>query len=250
MKYLILGAGPSGLAFANRLLMKHKVDSFLVLEAESNAGGLCRSEFVDGSPLDIGGGHFLDVRRPVVNDFLFEYMPKDEWNIFERDSRIDINGQLINHPFESNIWQLDISNQVQYLKSISRAGCNTGEREPEQFVEWIYWKLGDKIADDYMIPYNQKMFGKNLNALGTYWLEKLPSVSFDETLLACLTRKSYGNEPGHSRFYYPQKYGYGELWLRMANNIKDRIEYEKRVIGIDFDSREVFTDDGEKYSAD
>ena len=29
---------------------------------------------------------------------------------------------------------------------------------PQKFVDWIYWKLGNKIAEDYMIPYNQKMF--------------------------------------------------------------------------------------------
>ena len=55
---------------------------------------------------------------------------------------------------------------------------------PNDFVDWIYWKLGSKVAEDYMIPYNQKMFSKELNQLGTYWLEKLPNVSFEETLLS------------------------------------------------------------------
>ena len=50
-------------------------------------------------------------------------------------------------------------------------------------IDWIYWKLGDKIADDYMIPYNQKIFNKELNELGTYWLEKLPNVSCFPQLL-------------------------------------------------------------------
>lgn len=69
------------------------------------------------------------------------------------------------------------------------AGCNLKEEMPQEFVSWIYWKLGDKIAENYMIPYNQKMFGEDLNQLGTYWLEKLPNVSFEETLLSCLTKK-------------------------------------------------------------
>ena len=50
---------------------KHYVDRFLVLEREAIAGGLCRSEDVDGSPFDIGGGHFLDVKNPKVTDFVF-----------------------------------------------------------------------------------------------------------------------------------------------------------------------------------
>ena len=51
-------------------------------------------------------------------------MPKTEWNIFERDSRIKIHNQEISHPLEANIWQLDIDTQIRYLKSIALAGCN------------------------------------------------------------------------------------------------------------------------------
>lgn len=249
MKYLILGAGPAGLTVANRLKQAGVTD-FLVLEREDTAGGLCRSMDVDGSPFDIGGGHFLDVRHPKVNKFLFGFMPEDEWDKYDRDSRIVVNGNTVNHPIEANIWQMKISDQVEYLKSIAVAGCNLGTEMPVAFVDWIYWKLGAKVAEDYMIPYNQKMFNKELNQLGTYWLEKLPNVSFEETLLSCLEKKAYGTQPGHAQFYYPKKYGYGELWLRMAQKISGNIEYGKSVKGIDFLTKTVTTSDGDRYQAD
>lgn len=249
MKYLILGAGPSGLTLANRLKQMGET-SFFVLEKEKEAGGLCRSTQVDGSPFDIGGGHFLDVRRPKVNEFLFQFMPEEEWEKFDRDSRIAVNGDVISHPIEANIWQMKLENQVEYLKSIAVAVCNLKEEMPQEFVSWIYWKLGDKIAENYMIPYNQKMFGEDLNQLGTYWLEKLPNVSFEETLLSCLTKKAYGEQPGHAQFFYPKKYGYGELWLRMAEEIKGQIKYDASVHAIDFDTNTVTTKEGETYSAD
>lgn len=159
-KYIILGAGPAGLSFANRLLEKGET-SFLVLEKESEAGGLCRSYFVDGSPLDICGGHFLDIRNCKVLDFLFRFMPEKEWNKFGRISKISINNSFIDYPFESNIWQFPIDKQVEYLLSTSKAGCNLNKKIPKKFVDWISWKLGKKIADDYMIPYNQKIFSIN-----------------------------------------------------------------------------------------
>ena len=248
-KFLILGAGPAGLTVANKLKMAGFTD-FLVLEREETAGGLCRSIDVDGAPFDIGGGHFLDVRRPQVNEFLFRFMPENEWNIFVRDSRIVVNDNMINHPIEANIWQMKIEDQVEYLKSIAVAGCNLGNPMPEVFVDWIYWKLGTRVAEDYMIPYNQKMFNKELNQLGTYWLEKLPNVSFEETLLSCLTKKAYGKQPGHAEFYYPKKFGYGELWLRMADSISGNIEYNRKVKSIDFNTKTVTTSNGEKYKAD
>ncbi len=249
IKYLILGAGPAGLTFARKLKDAGE-DSFLVLEKEKTAGGLCRSIEVDGSPLDIGGGHFLDVRRPKVCEFLFRFMPKEEWNLFERDSRIRIFGMDIGHPFEANIWQMDLEHQVEYLTSISKAGCNREEPMPGKFVDWIKWKLGDKVAEDYMLPYNRKMFADELNELGTYWLEKLPNVSFEDTLRSCLTHKFYGTQPGHAVFYYPKKYGYGEVWLRIADSIKENILYEKSVNGIDCEKRQVYVSSGECYVAD
>ena len=136
MKYLILGAGPAGLTVANKLKQAGVVD-FLVLEKEETAGGLCRSVDVDGSPFDIGGGHFLDVRRPKANKFLFQFMPEEEWEKYNRDSRIVINGNTVNHPIEANIWQMKSEDQVEYLKSIAVAGCNLGTKMPKAFIDWI-----------------------------------------------------------------------------------------------------------------
>lgn len=249
LKYLILGAGPAGLTFANKLKESGET-SFLVLEKEEEAGGLCRSRDVGGFPFDIGGGHFLDVKRPEVNQYLFRFMSKSEWQLYIRDSRIELSGGTVSHPIEANIWQMDISNQVVYLKSIAAAGCNTGKRMPAKFVDWIYWKLGEKIADNYMIPYNKKMFGENLDKLGTYWLEKLPDVSFEQTLLSCLTKKACGIQPGHAQFYYPKKYGYGELWLRMADCIRNHIVYHTIVTELDFNQMHVKNSCGNVYKAE
>ena len=192
----------------------------------------------------------MDVRRQHVNEFLFGFMPENEWELYNRDSRIVVNENEVSHPIEANIWQMKLENQVEYLKSIAIAGCNQDRPMPEEFVDWIYWKLGNRIAEDYMIPYNQKMFNKELNELGTYWLEKLPNVSFEETLLSCLTKKAYGTQPGHAQFYYPKKYGYGELWIRMAKAIDPNIEYGVGITGIDFDEKKVFLADGRSYKAD
>lgn len=235
VKYLILGAGAAGLSLAASLLEK-KETSFLVLEKEQLAGGLCRSLDVDGSPLDIGGGHFLDVRRKEVLDFVFRFMPDYEWNIFERISKIRTKSAEIDYPYEASIWQLPVEEQVDHLLSISQAGCNTGKPMPEGFREWIIWKLGDMVANQYMLPYNRKIFSIDLDRLGTYWLYKLPDVSFEETLRSCLYRKPYGKLPAHAQFYYPKKYGYGEVFQRIADSLGDKLLLGFAVKTIDFDS--------------
>ncbi|MCP4143306.1 MAG: NAD(P)-binding protein [Chloroflexi bacterium] len=236
VKYLILGAGPSGLAFATRLKQLGET-SFLLLEKESEAGGLCRSKEVDGAPLDIGGGHFLDVRKTKVVDFLFDFLPKEEWNQFDRISKIRTDRFEIDYPYEANIWQLSTDDQIRHLVSIMNSGSSRDTEMPQKFKDWIIWKLGDVIAQDYMLPYNEKIFsGIDINDLGTYWLYKLPDVSFEAILRSCLTKEPYGNIPAHACFYYPKEHGYGEVFLRVANTIKENLRLDTPVKTIDIET--------------
>ena len=236
VRFCIIGAGPTGLTFG-RELMRNGIDSFVVLEAESTPGGLCRSEMVDCSPLDIGGGHFLDVRRKQVLDYLFDVMPETEWNRFLRIARIKMRDQEIDHPIESNLWQLPVDDQVDFLVSITNAGCHKGIKEPERFSEWIRWKLGDLIADEYMIPYNEKIWSIPIQDIGTYWLYKLPSVSLRETLKSCIKKQSQGILSAHGEFYYPKHHGYGEVWRRMGHELGERLRLNCPVNSIDTDNR-------------
>lgn len=222
VRFCILGGGPSGLAFANRLLQAG-VTSFVLLEKEAEAGGLCRSTTVDGAPLDLGGGHFLDVRRPAVLEFLFRFMPRSEWVEHARVATIRLRGREIDHPLESNLWQLPEADQAEFLFSIARAGCVNGRPAPEGFEAWVRWKLGDRIADEYMLPYNRKMWCRPLDQLGTYWLHKLPDVSYAQTLESCRLRRPAGTLPAHGTFLYPAAFGYGEVWRRMAAALGDRL---------------------------
>ncbi len=235
VKFSILGAGPSGLSLAARLLQLGE-KSFLVLEGQEEAGGLCRSKVVDGSPIDIGGGHFLDVRRKKVLDFVFQFMPEDEWELFNRISKIRTDRFEIDYPYEANIWQLPIDDQVEHLISIMNAGSNQGKPMPSKFQNWITWKLGDVIAQNYMLPYNAKVFAPYSEDLGTYWLYKLPNVSLEETLLSCLQHQPFGNLPAHGQFFYPKQHGYGELFLRMAAMVGNHLILNQPVKSIDVET--------------
>ena len=237
-KYVILGAGPSGLAVAHSLIdLGLPLNQIVVLDKESTAGGLCRSVDVDGAPLDMGGGHFLDVRSQEVLDFVFRFMPREEWSLFGRVSKIRLRDIEIDHPLEANLWQFPVKDQVDYLESIAQAGSVRGEPMPESFAAWINWKLGERIAQEYMLPYNRKIWSMDLDALGTYWLYKLPSVSFRETLLSCLEGKPMGALPAHGKFLYPKEFGYGEVWRRMGEALGDSLVRNCALESVDLEKR-------------
>lgn len=239
-KFVILGAGPSGLAFAHALLDRgFTLNDLVVIEKQSVAGGLCRSEFVDGAPLDIGGGHFLDLKQTEVLDFLFRFMPRDEWRLYDRVSKIRIREREVDHPLEANIWQLPKELQVHFLESIAQSGSVRGEEMPESFAAWVGWKLGEVIAQEYMLPYNRKIWSMDLNQLGTYWLHKLPDVSFREILRSCLEGKPMGALPAHGTFLYPMKFGYGEVWRRMGESLGDSLVTNCPVEHVDLATRTI-----------
>lgn len=239
-KFVILSAGPSGLTIAHALLDRGCTpEDIVVVERQGIAGGLCRSETVDGAPLDIGGGHFLDMRRKEVLDFVFRFMPREEWNLYDRVSKIRIRGMEVDHPLEANLWQFPSEIQADYLESIAQAGCIRGEPMPESFAAWIRWKLGERIAQEYMLPYNRKIWSMDPDELGTYWLYKLPNVSFRETLLSCLEGKPMGALPAHGTFLYPKKFGYGEVWRRMGEALGDSLVTQCPVEHVDLTTRTV-----------
>ncbi|QDC70734.1 amine oxidoreductase [Candidatus Methylopumilus universalis] len=234
-KFIILGAGPSGLALAQSLLDKgFSQDSFLILEKEGEAGGLCKSSFLDGSPIDSGGGHFLDTRKKDVLKFLFRFMPESEWNTFKRISKINIFDSYVDYPLESNLWQLPSDKQIDFIESISRTTLmNEKKVTPKLFEDYIKWKFGAEISNHYMLPYNRKIWSCNLNSLGTYWLHKLPNVTLRDTLRSIVLREASGAIPAHANFLYPKNFGYGELWNRMAGNLQKSLILNYRIYKID-----------------
>ena len=238
--FVVLGAGPSGLAVAHALRDAGVgAEEILVIEKEDCAGGLCRSRETDGAPVDIGGGHFLDVRRKEVLDFIFRFMPREEWNLYDRVTKIRLRGVEIDHPLEANLWQFPTAAQVDYLESIAQAGCVRGESMPESFAAWIEWKLGARIAHEYMLPYNRKIWSMDLESIGTYWLYKLPDVSFRETLASCLERRPMGTLSAHGTFLYPKRHGYGEVWRRMGEALGNSLVTNCAVEHIDPGTRVV-----------
>ena len=154
-------------------------------------------------------------------------------------SKIRLRGQEIDHPLEANLWQFDKEAQVDYLEAIAQAGCVRGEPMPPAFADWIVWKLGTRIADEYMLPYNRKIWSIDPNALGTYWLYKLPDVSFRDTLRSCLEGRPFGALPAHGQFYYPKQFGYGEVWRRMGVALGDSLVTDCPVESIDLATRTV-----------
>lgn len=247
--YVVLGVGVTGLTVLNCLLKKG-VKNILGLEAESEPGGLCRTFYVDGHSCDIGG-HFFQTRYKEVEDFVFSFFQKDKfYRINNRISKIRIEGVDIDYPLEANVWQLPVEKQVDYLISIIRNGESQGRVAPVNYEEWIRWKLGDKVCDSYLIPYNNKLWGVPSNQLDVDWLHKIPRLEVAEILKNSLLHTQDVNKyPAHVSPYYPTSGGYGRVMEAIAAPVKDYIKTNTSVSKLRFDSKNKLWIVNDQFSA-
>jgi protoporphyrinogen oxidase len=221
--YIIIGGGISGITAA-RLLQLAGIDRVCVLEAAPVAGGLCRTQTIHGHVLDTGGGHFLCTKYAEVYRFIFDHLPRDAFNFFERVSRIEIDGSEIDYPLESNICQLPPELCAEYLVSIAQNGEARGLPAPTNFEGWCRWKLGDRVTERYMLPYNRKIWGVDASEMDIDWLHKIPRLDVHQIARACLTRQSdRAQMPSHAGFYYPKAGGFQRVFDALAAPVKDRI---------------------------
>lgn len=227
--YIVLGAGITGLTLLKKLREKG-YNNILGLEAENEAGGLCRTFYVDGHACDIGG-HFFQTKYKEVEDFVFSNFPKEKmYQINPRISKIHIHGKDIDYPLEANLWQLPLDKQVEYLISVIRNGEALGKPEPHNYEEWIRWKLGDKICDNYLIPYNTKLWGVPSNEMDVDWLHKIPRIEVEEILRDSLEKtQDVEKYPAHIRPYYPLSGGYGRVIEAIASDINKFIKFNTSV---------------------
>ncbi len=219
---LVIGAGITGVTLCK--LLREKIgDNVIVLEKDVTPGGLCKTQNLDGHILDLGGGHFFHTKHQEIFEYVFKHIPEKCFNYYTRVSKIEINDCTIDYPIESNIWQLSIEDQIEYLISIVRNGESLGQPAPVNYEEWIRWKLGDKICDQYMIPYNKKLWGVMPSEMDIDWLYKIPRVNVEEVLRYSLERKQDVNKfPAHIHFYYPKEGGFQRLFDAIA---KDEYPY-------------------------
>lgn len=232
--YIIIGGGITGITLCNKL-KENGIYNILVMEEEDRLGGLCKSLEIDGHNLDTGGGHFFHTKYEEIFDYVFSYMPKDEFNYYLRVSKIELENQTIDYPIESNIWQLPLEKQLSYLISIVRNGEALEQPEPRNYEEWIRWKLGNMICDNYMVPYNEKLWGISPEEMDIDWLYKIPQINVEEAMKYSLKREADVNKfPAHIHFYYPKRGGVQRIIDALAYDMKENVLLNSKVSNLKY----------------
>jgi protoporphyrinogen oxidase len=247
-EYIIVGGGITGIS-AGRRLQQIGVEDFLILEGERSHGGLCRTVNVNGHILDIGGGHVLHSRFPEVLDWIFQHIPRDQFNSFQTKVLIELEGHDIEFPIELHLWQLPTELQVEYLLSYLNAAGK--QIDYENFESWIRNYLGEKIADNYMIPYNRKLWCMDISRLSTDWLIKIPSTNIPLILRSVIERSSNFTETvvSHRSFLYPKIGGFQTVVDAIAMTIREKIVLDTPVRNLKYINKDRIWDVDGRFKA-
>lgn len=158
--YVVIGAGMSGLGFANWIREREPAARVLVLEREAEAGGYCRTVRKAGFVWDYSG-HFFHFKHPEIEAWLRARMPGQRVETIVKRSFIRYAGRDIDFPFQKHIHQLPQDELVDCLYDLYFRP--TGE--PTSFLDMLYRRLGKSITEKFLRPYNEKLYATDLDTL-------------------------------------------------------------------------------------
>lgn len=217
----ILGAGPAGLA-AGLELANHGVTDILILDRNSRAGGLSRTEVFDGARFDIGPHRFFSKNAEVNR--LWHEMLGDQFRPVDRLTRIFYRKRYFNYPLKAwdALAKLGPLQALQALLSFAAARWRT-PGGPDNFEEWITRRFGRKLFEVFFKTYTEKVWGIPCDQIGAEWAAQRIK---DLDILRVLKQALLGNGGKKiktlvEQFHYPLL-GAGQMYEAMAARIAER----------------------------
>lgn len=232
---VIIGAGPAGIAAGIAL-----GPQALVLERNQHIGGLSTTIELDGAIFDLGG-HSFHTPHTHVRNMVFDALEMEEQ---VRDARCFAYQNLIPYPFQKNFRQ--INNAIVVQECADGLASADGGSNATNFEEYIVRRFGEGIANHFMLPYNRKLWGRDLARMITDWVGE--RVAAPDGIREKFESTGGLRRPLQDNTYvaYPARGGFGEIFKALGRQLHD-IRYNQTVKRIDTSKRQVTTAQGEVY---
>ena len=232
VKTAILGGGLSGLTLAR--LLQEQGEEVVVLEAEQEYGGLCRSKTDQGFTFDSGGSHIIFSRDGEVLAFMRRMISGNEQRN-NRTTKIFYKKRFVKYPFENGLSDLPLEDRFFCINGFIKTLIAVGKGEipaPVNFREWIYYTFGNGIAECYMIPYNEKIWKYPTDKMSLHWVDgRIPRPPVEDIIKSAIGIDTEGYTH-QAVFSYPLDGGINALVRAIARPIEQCIKTGFRVTSI------------------
>jgi protoporphyrinogen oxidase len=210
----ILGAGPAGLAAAYTLTQQGQ--TVVIVERESQVGGLAKSIEYQGFILDLGPHRFYTKIPPVLK--LWNEVLGTEQVTVSRLTRIYYNGKYFSYPLKALevLFALGIVENVRIFFSYLAAKL-LPNRHPENFSEWVTAKFGKRLFEIFFEAYTEKLWGIPCTEISAEWAaQRIKGLS----LLKALRTAFFGSDGKVKslidQFQFP-RLGSGQLYDKISD---------------------------------
>lgn len=212
----IIGAGPTGLSTAY-----HLKKNYTVWEKNSEVGGGCRTEKVNGFSFDYGG-HIFYPKNENIRSLIFTLM-ENQLQCAPREAWIYSKHTYTRYPFQANLYGLPVKVVKECLMGLMKAKLEYGETHQNyaHFEDFIYKVFGEGMAKHFMIPFNRKQWAIPLKEMTTDWMGKfVPLPSLDEVLEGSLKQASRCSGI-NANFIYPYEGGIQAIFEAFVPHIQN-----------------------------
>jgi len=253
MKIIIVGAGPAGLSCAYKLLLNNKNIEVIILEEDSQVGGISKTINHNGNRMDIGGHRFF-TKNDEVKKFWLKILPLQGHKsyddiILERDikvkkggpdpekedrvmlvrnrvSRIYYNKKFFDYPVNLNLKTLKNMGIVTSVKcGFSYIKSSLFKLEETSLENFYINSFGKKLYSMFFKEYTTKVWGREPKDIDPSWgSQRAKGISIRGVISDYLYRlfKIKNKNKAKSlieEFLYP-KYGPGEFYELVSKEIE------------------------------
>ena len=249
-KVVILGAGPSGLAAAYKLLKESKEYDVTILEKSKEIGGLCKTIDFNKNKIDYGVHFYRISEYEEINKLIYNLIPiedmesiqltEDERKKYVRynknqnneDNIMLINKVYSNIYFNNKYYDYPIKINIDTIKKmgfINLIGIGFSylkvliHKKPEINLENYYInRYGKKFYKMFFLEYTKKVCGVDPKDIDIDWgKQRIRETSLINILKEKIfKRKKVDNEPSLINEYYYPKYGCGKVYEKLEEEIK------------------------------